>query len=110
MEDEESEEEEDEEGEMEECPSPDPISVFDNADVIPEDEDYDQVALLRQQVPPSSSPRGINDSLTVLQVKLQYSEAFMQHTQDMGHNVNLPAEQTAPGSTSKPPPPEGRTC
>lgn len=43
--------EEDEEMEStEECPSPEPFMSFEGMDVIPEDEDYDQVALLRRQV------------------------------------------------------------
>lgn len=42
--------EEDEQLPIEECPSPDPISDFEGMDVIPEDEDYDQIAILRQKV------------------------------------------------------------
>jgi len=48
----------------EECPSPEPFTSFEGMDVIPEDEDYDQVALLRRQV------------------QLRYSEAFKKQAKD----------------------------
>jgi len=56
---------EDEEMEStEDCPSPEPCTSFDGMDVIPEDEDYDQVALLRRQV------------------QLQFSTAFKKQAKD----------------------------
>lgn len=67
------------------CPSPEPITSFEGKEVIPEDEDYDQIAVLRRQVCPTLE-RPLS---TLFQVKLRYSDALKKQAKEAAMNVRV---------------------